>query len=213
MLEIITSLNDQYDIVVKQIIDTDIDEAYFFAKEPCLVALVDKDMLMKFVQPLLSDNQLLYLQLEKYIYNIQYLIHKHKIYLYMTLSGIKHFIETGCVSEFPEYYLKLIDMDTRKKLMNRLIGQIKDGSVFILSDRYEKIDLHFHMFTTPSFGYILLSDSKEQLKYFNLKEQSIIGQLFDFAKLLQVENLYEDIIIDKEEACQSIQNMINNYIK
>lgn len=213
LIDIVTSLDDQYEVVGQLIMKEKIEEGYFLSKEPCLVALIDKDMLMKYVQPILKENQNLYMQLQEYIETVQTFINKDKIYCYMTLSGIQNFIETGRVQGFPEYCLKTVDLKDRFALMQRLKEQIKSGNVKILTEKYEKMSENLHIFVTPVFGYILLSDYQSSLKYINFKEQSIIEQLFDYMKLLQIENLYEDIIVNQEQSCRFIDDMIRHYNK
>lgn len=211
LIDIVTSLDNQYEVVGQRIMKEKIKEGYFLSKEPCLVALIDKNMLLKYIQPILKENQDLYMQLQEYIKTVQSLIHQGKIHYYMTLSGIQNFIETGCLQEFPEYCLKIVSLDDRFILMQRLKEQIQSGYVWILSEKFEKMSEHLQIFVTPAFGYILLTDYQNSLKYINFKEQSSIEQLFDYMKLLQVENLYDDIIVEFQQSCHLIDEILKDY--
>lgn len=70
---------------------------------------------------------------------------------------------------------------------------------------------HLQIFVTPAFGYILLTDYQNSLKYINFKEQSSIEQLFDYMKLLQVGNLYDDIIVESQQSCHLIDEILKDY--
>ena len=212
LITVINSLKKEFDVIGKNFMNSNVKNGWYLDKELCLVSLINEKLLSKYLQINKESNPEFYHEISNYITVYQQYIKTKKLGIYTTLSGVRRFLETGKVTEFPNYILKKIQMKDRIILVQHLLDLIHNDNIFILKDKYEQIDYHFHIFIFHTFGYILISDNENRMKYINLNELSIIEQLYDFMNLLQVENIYENNIYTKEEAVTRIQEMLDKFI-
>lgn len=84
---------------------------------------------------------------------------------YCSKRGIREFMETGRVNEFPNGFYRPLDMDTRKKVLRRIIYLIREGGIsyYFLPDEIE----------LPSHIYFYLDGVNKQITLNRIHEDSV----------------------------------------
>lgn len=106
---------------------------YAFHMSPCMMAVLDRELIEKYLEPQLPQREELVKVLCEYISNLQ----KQDMTYVCSMEGILQFIETGIISEFPKEMYQLPDKEDRMELVKRLFDEEKAGKVHILKKTLE----------------------------------------------------------------------------
>lgn len=165
---------------------------YAFHMSPCMMAVLDRELIEKYLEPQLPQREELVKVLCEYISNLQ----KQDMTYVCSMEGILQFIETGIISEFPKEMYQLPDKEDRMELVKRLFDEEKAGKVHILKKNIGDLKAELYLCITPESGLLRFAvPSKNVLKDISLEESGLVSVFYDFC-----ENLSPELFYSEEEA-------------
>ena len=171
---------------------------YAFHMSPCMMAVLDREMIEKYLLEQLPNREQLIDALCEYIENLR----AQDMTYVCSMEGILHFIETGIISEFPREMYRIPDAEDRKKLVKRLFDEEKAGKVHILKKTIGDLKAELYLCITPETGLLRFAvPSKNILKDVSLEESGLVSVFYDFC-----ENLSPELFYSEEEAKKILFN-------
>lgn len=178
-------------------------DIYGLNAEPCLIPFFSQELLEKYIKKSLPNREeLIKVQLNTYIKSFT----NTNMHLYFTRDGVLNFLMSGKLHEIPESLYHPLDYADRIKLLRRLYKAIETSwDMHLLKGALEKFPLTLHLMSTPSYGYLMFSNQKQDLSYILLKEQNILSSFYDFCSSLE-EN---EMLVSKEKTLSFLDSLIN----
>lgn len=180
---------------------------YSFQSTPCLTPLLTRDLLEKYV---LNDQDgkaefidflsghLADAGIQKWFNSTEYIF---------SLEGMKKFLETGRIGEYPYEMYDPIALEDRIVLAERFVNSFSVRKTRMLRRQIGSIDSELYLFVSPQKGYLMFpTPVNNRLIFLNIKEPGLLFSLLDFCSSLD-----DDMFFSKEEAVKLLEELIASY--
>ena len=162
---------------------------YAVQPEPCLMPFITPDMVEKYVYPELPDRKTLVPMLIDFLAFQKKGILSNHFHVYHTLDGIRSFLKTGKISEIPEGLCAPFSPEDRKLLIARMLENPQDNYQ-LLRGPLQYLPHNFHLYVSPSGGYLLFTNRLNQTVYLLFEEPCLLASFLDYLNNLDVNCLY-----------------------
>lgn len=162
---------------------------YAIQPEPCLVPFITPDLVEKYVRPDLPDRESLIPMLNHYLSLQKDTVLSDYFHVYHTLEGIRSFLETGKIYEIPEGLCIPFSPEDRTLLISRLLQNPKKNYQ-LLRGTLQHLPHNFHLYVSPSGGYLLFTNRLNQTVYLLFEEPGLLAAFLDYLNHLDVNYLY-----------------------
>lgn len=189
-------------------ITKDAQEGYAFQMTPCITPYFTIDLLEKYIVPDILHRQEIILTVENYVkHTYQIEDANMQVNCIYSVDGIRKFMETGRLGEYPPELYRNVEMADRIVLLKRLHQNCRRKSIRFLKKNIVNLDNELFLFVTESRGYIIIENAPEQkLIYLDIEEPGLIFAFRDFC-----ETLNDELFYTNEEAEKAIGLLIEEY--
>lgn len=175
--------------------------------DPCLFPFLDEQMIAKYINKELPDvNAVIMLmtsRLKKYNMDM-----KQKAEIsFCTKDGVRQFMNTGRITEFPSIYYAPLDIKDRKTVIKRLIAAMRKGTykLNILNGSFNMQNISFACYNEYRMIYCYNHPSKGLLS-FGLQERNTVHSIYDYFSVFEKQHM---LLSDKETE-QFIENILQD---
>lgn len=157
--------------------------------EPCLVPFLTPDLVEKYVYKNLPERGKLVTMLNDYLAHQGKQILSESFWIYHTLEGIRSFLDTGKLYEIPEGLCEPFSPEDRSLLISRMLENPKKN-YRLLRGPLQLLPHNFHLYVSPSGGYLLFTNRLNQTVYLLFEEPGLLALFLDYLNNIDVKYLY-----------------------
>ena len=207
LLRPVTNLGGQIQYVENTM--QNITEGYFFQMLPCLTRFLTRDMLETYIVKDLPHRSELLDRLQNYLHELQSIPASADLTFICSIEGIRKFLNTGRVGEYPAYAYTPLNLSDRLFLIRQLVNSMLNEHNRLLKRAIGMIDHEFYLFAGRQYGYFMFQTSNtDRMIYLNIEEPGLLFTFFDFC-----DTLDDEIFFTSEEAYRKIHDLIQEYSK
>lgn len=207
LLRPVTDLGKQLQCVENTM--QNINEGYFFQTLPCLTRFLTADMLETYIIKDLPHRTELLDKLKNYLRELQTIPASANFTFICSIEGVKKFLHTGRVGEYPAYAYDPLNLNDRLFLIRQLANAMLSGHNRLLKQTIGMIDHEFYLFAGRQNGYFMFqTPNTDRMIYLNIEEPGLLFTFFDFC-----DTLDDEMFFTSEEAYRKIQELIQEYSK
>ena len=162
---------------------------YAIQPEPCLVPFITPDLVEKYVRADLPNRKSLIPMLNHFLSLQKKAVLSDNFHVYHTLEGIRSFLETGKIYEIPEGLCIPFSPEDRTLLISRLLQNPKKNYQ-LLRGPLQHLPHNFHLYVSPSGGYLLFTNRLNQTVYLLFEEPGLLAAFLDYLNHLDINYLY-----------------------
>ena len=205
LLRPVTDLGGQIQYVENTM--QNITEGYFFQMLPCLTRFLTRDMLETYIVKDLPHRSELLDRLQNYLHELQSIPASADLTFICSIEGIRKFLNTGRVGEYPAYAYTPLNLSDRLFLIRQLANSMLNEHNRLLKRAIGMIDHEFYLFAGRQYGYFMFQTSNtDRMIYLNIEEPGLLFTFFDFC-----DTLDDEIFFTSEEAYRKIHDLIQEY--
>ena len=124
-------------------------------------------------------------------------------------DGVRHFLETGKINEYPKDVYLSFDMHDRVSLIRRLIQSCRNGHYRMLRESIGNVEHELYLFVNQQNGYLMFSSPyTRQPVYLNIEEPGLLFTFYDFC-----ENLDDNMFYTSEETEALLNDLLKSETK
>jgi len=207
LLRPVTDLGGQIQYVENTM--QNITEGYFFQMLPCLTRFLTRDMLETYIVKDLPHRSELLDRLQNYLHELQSIPASADLTFICSIEGIRKFLNTGRVGEYPAYAYTPLNLSDRLFLIRQLANSMLNEHNRLLKGAIGMIDHEFYLFAGRQYSYFMFQTSNtDRMIYLNIEEPGLLFTFFDFC-----DTLDDEIFFTSEEAYRKIHDLIQEYSK
>lgn len=177
---------------------------YCFQMTPCFTPFITLSMAEKYItidspfRPAFID------RFQGYIREMNVWQEQGKTACIFSYDGVRHFLETGRIGEYPQDVYLPFDMHDRISLIRKLILSCRNGHYRMLNELIGNPEHELYLFVNQQNGYLMFSSPyTRQPVYLNIEEPGLLFTFYDFC-----ENLKEDMFHTPEETETILNGLI-----
>ena len=178
---------------VQEFLRDDTSVEYSFQMTPCMTDLLTEEFLEKYIISELPARQSFIHNLMLHVTNTHERHQNRNLILIFSLEGIREFLETGLLEEYPsDIYLPPRPED-RLKLIKRFADECHSGShrIRMLKHSIGTVKNGANIYITPGAGYLLFTpNGSNSPVYLNIQESGLTNAFLDFFETLDSELFY-----------------------
>ncbi len=183
----VSSVTDELDLL--QTLGQNPEINYVIQPEPCLIPFITPDLVENYVYPDLPDRDALIQMLNAYVASQKREVLSSRFLLYHTLEGIRSFLTTGKITEIPEGLCPPFSSEDRKLLVSRMLEN-PANNYLLLRGPLQYLPHNFHLFVSPSGGYLLFTNRLNKTVYLPFEEPGLLAAFLDYLNHLDVNYRY-----------------------
>lgn len=179
---------------------------YCFQMEPCLTPFLSISHIEKYVRSEIPGRDSLVARIRQYSRWLAAKNKKTHIQYIFSLEGVRNFLDTGKIHEYPSELYTAFDLNDRIQLIKELIRACSDSRCRMLKKSVGNADHGLYLFTDRSSGYLMfLSPYNGKPVYLEIDEPELLFSFYDFC-----ENLEEQMFFTQEEAVALLKSLITS---
>lgn len=194
---------------VQEFLRDDTSSEYSFQMTPCMTDLLSEDFLEKYIIPELPERQTFIQHFLLHIQNTYERHQKRNLILIFSLEGVKEFLDTGLLEEYPSDIYLPPKPEDRLKLIIRFAEECRSGAhpIRMLKQSIGTIKNGANIYITPKAGYLLFTPVGSSAPvYLNIQESGLTSAFWDF-----LETLDDELFYTHEEALLRLDELIQQY--
>lgn len=177
---------------------------FCFQMTPCLTPFITLSMAEKYITIATPGRPVFIERFYEYIKEINIWYEQGKISCIFSYDGVRRFLETGKINEYPKDVYLPFDIHDRNCLIKKLIQSCKTPHYRMLRDSIGNLEYELYLFVNRQNGYLMFSSPyTRQPVYLNIEEPGLLFTFYDFC-----ENLEDDMFYTPEET----ETMLNELI-
>lgn len=174
---------------------------------PCMTPFLTKEILEKHIIQQLPNRTQLIEQLEKYISASYNKLIFPSTKLIFSLNGVRKFLETGRIGEYPSSIYHAIEPKYRIYLVKQLLISFHSHPYHVLKQDIGSLEDELYLFINQQKGYLMfLAPHTEQLIYLDIEEPGLLSTFWDYC-----ENLDDELFFSPEEVEQELKSLIAEF--
>ena len=184
------------------------EAAYIFQAEPSLCAYTDAPVLNRLISRQLPNRTEYILALDARMKKQYEAVSCPGFCRYHTLSGIRHFLDTGILLDLPRWLYSPFPPRERIRLTEKMLEHARgrDNSFRLLKEPFAEVSLQMHLYIRSNGGYLLFTGRNNDLICLVIREPSLLEAFRDYFETLGEKELYT-----QEESIASVQAMLKSY--
>ena len=183
---------------------------YSFQMVPCLTPYLTRDILDKYIIEDLPNRSEFIQAMDNYIkvFLSSHMTPDNITYIF-SLNGVKKFLDTGRVSEYPYDIYHPLEMTDRIHLIRKLMLNLPIQNYRVLKKDIGHLDNEIFLLVTQPMGYIMFSTPQDHhLIYLDIEEPGLLYTFWDFC-----ETLDDALFYTTTEAIEILRDLIEQYKK
>ena len=185
MIRRITDLDEQFEVTGKILKNK--DQVQSFQMTPCLTPVLTEQIYEKYLKKELPGREKLIQTLCTYGEEIK----RSDIQYVTSLEGIKRFLKTGIISEWPPELYDPLEMDDRIQLIKDLIFSDNGINIRILKKTVGNFDAEIYLCVSREYGILKFIVPEKQMQlHLMLEETGLLFSFFDFCENLSTEQMF-----------------------
>ena len=178
MIRCIESLEEQFEVTGK-ILQSG-NEIQSFQMTPCLTPVLTDDIYEKYIRKDLPGQEKLIQTLHIYGDAIRKAENIHYI---TSMEGIRHFLDTGMVSEWPEELYHPLEKEDRIRLIEELLFSGKERDIRILRKTVGDFNAEIYLCVSMEYGVLkFIVPGKNMQLHLVIEETGLLFSFFDFCE-------------------------------
>lgn len=180
--------------------------SFCFQMTPCFTPFLTLSMLEKYITMDIMARSEFISYFHEYIKNMKAWQEQGKTYCIFSYEGVRHFLETGKINEYPEDIYRSFDMHDRLILIRKLIQECKNERYRMLKEPIGNVEHELYLFINQQSGYLMFSSPHTgEPVYLNIEEPGLLFTFYDFC-----ENLDDSMFYMPEETEIMINELLKN---
>lgn len=178
MIRCIESLEEQFEVTGK-ILQSG-NEIQSFQMTPCLTPVLTDDIYEKYIKKDLPGRA----ELIRTLHTYGEAIHKAENIHYITsMEGIRRFLDTGMVSEWPQELYEPLDTEDRVRLVRELLFSGKVPDIRILKKPVGDFNAEIYLCVSMEYGVLkFIVPGKNMQLHLVIEETGLLFSFFDFCE-------------------------------
>lgn len=183
---------------------TDKDQNYCLQMLPCLTYCLPDYFFDKYICQNIPNRDYLITMLCDYVHDIRKRFTEHRIQFIFSLDGLKRFLDTGRIPEYPPEVYSPFEPADRVILIRRFLDLCSPDCIHMLKCNIGDLDNELFMYVNQQNGYLMFPSSDPDLLIcLDITEPGLLHGFCDFC-----EHLDEDLFYTEEEAVSIISSLI-----
>lgn len=185
MIRRLTDLDEQFEVTGKILKNK--DQVQSFQMTPCLTPVLTEQIYEKYLKKELPGRE----KLIQTLYTYGEEIKRSDIQYVTSLEGIKRFLKTGIISEWPPELYDPLEMDDRIQLIKDLIFSDNGINIRILKKTVGNFDAEIYLCVSREYGILKFIVPEKQMQlHLVLEETGLLFSFFDFCENLSTEQIF-----------------------
>ena len=130
-----------------------------------------------------------------------------KTTMFFSEDGIKSFLETGRVDEYPKECYSPLDFDERIALIRRFLALRDRANLRMIRETKERAEHALNISVNANEGYLLFQTRTERLIYLSIREPSILMAFYDYLESMKPEELCTE-----EEMLERVEAILHEFV-
>lgn len=179
------------------------DEGVSFQPEACLLPILPRSFLEKYVNMEHLSRKCLQERLYRYVIRIGEMAGTSNTRFIFTENGIRRFLRSGRVLELPESIYKPIEYNDRLVLIRRLIRECEKLRYQMLQPEAQIAGVDICLYSGIQDGYLLIPTVQGDRIFLEIRESGLLNAFRDYFK-----NLDEKYIYTVEETVSILKSLL-----
>ena len=180
---------------------------YFFQRMPCLSGLLTAEMLERHLVKEMPERDQMIQAVAQYAKVMQTQVLDKKTTMFFSEDGIKSFLETGRVDEYPKECYSPLDFDERIALIRRFLALRDRANLRMIRETKERAEHALNISVNANEGYLLFQTRTERLIYLSIREPSILMAFYDYLESMKPEELCTE-----EEMLERVEAILHEFV-
>ena len=180
---------------------------YFFQRMPCLSGLLTPEMLKHHLVKEMPERDQMIQAVAQYAKVMQTQVLDKKTTMFFSEDGIKSFLETGRVDEYPKECYSPLDFDERIALIRRFLALRDRANLRMIRETKERAEHALNISVNANEGYLLFQTRTERLIYLSIREPSILMAFYDYLESMKPEELCTE-----EEMLERVEAILHEFV-
>lgn len=169
---------------------------FCFQMTPCFTPFITFSMAEKYITLESHARSSFIDRFHGYVKEMNSWIEQGKTVCIFSYDGVRRFLETGKIDEYPQDVYRSIDTHDRVYLIRKLIQSCKNINHRMLKEPIGNPEYELYLFVNQQNGYLMFSSPySRQPVYLNIEEPGLLFTFYDFC-----ENLDDNMFYTPEEA-------------
>lgn len=187
---------------------TDANQNYCFQMLPCLTHCIPDYFFEKYITPDLPERNQWIDMLLDYVHQTRKRFSDHHIQFIFSEEGVRRFLDTGRIPEYPPAVYRPFDPEDRAVLLREFLDWYPSDNIRMLKRSIGDLDNELFMYANRQNGYLMFpSSDPDQLICLDITEPGLLHGFSDFC-----EHLDEDLFYTPEETLDIIYSLIRKTI-
>ena len=187
-------------------LNKNITHGYSFQMSPCMFPYFTVDLMEKYIIPDFPHRQEIIFSLNRYISETFGNTSSICITRICSIDGIRKFMDTGILSEFPSDIYTPLDVTDRIILLKHLLHDSKNQPLKILKKNIGELKNELFLYITQTRGVLTMCNSNNQLISLDIDEPGLNITFWDFC-----QSLNEKLFYTNEEAETELKKLVHLY--
>ncbi|OUP66689.1 hypothetical protein B5F13_02980 [Drancourtella sp. An177] len=180
------------------------DHTFSLQMIPCLTYSIPDHFLERYILPEIPNRDATIDLITSHIHRIRKMLEESPLYFIFSLDGIRRFLKTGRIPEYPESIYRAIEPSDRILLVKRFLQLCTGKYLKLLKKNIGDIDNELFMYINQRCGYLLFPSAESgQLICLDITEPSLLFAFSDFC-----ENLDDDLFYSEEETFEILSKLL-----
>ena len=168
---------------------------------PCLSGLLTAEMLERHLVKEMPGREQMIRAVAQYAKVMQTQVLYKKTTMFFSEDGVKSFLDTGRVDEYPKECYSPLDFDERIALIRRFLALRDRANLRMIRETKERAEHALNISVNANEGYLLFQTRTERLIYLSIREPSILMAFYDYLESMKPEELCtEEEMLGRVEA-------------
>lgn len=205
LLNQITDVQDQLNYAARLLQES--ITGYSFQMSPCFTPFITFAQVEKYVRKDIPGRELFIAHFQEYVKKTLTLCSQSKITSIFSYDGVRRFLESGRIDEYPQDVCLPFDPPDRAALVKKLIPVCKTGAFRMLHKDIGSSLYELYLFVNTKNGYLMFpSPYSRHPVYLNIEEPGLLYAFYDFC-----ENLDESLFCTPKEAESLLTELIQDF--
>ena len=130
-----------------------------------------------------------------------------KTTMFFSEDGVKSFLETGRVDEYPKECYSPLDFDERIALIRRFLALRDHTNLRMIRETKERAEHALNISVNANEGYLLFQTRTERLIYLSIREPSVLTAFYDYLESMRPEELCTE-----EEMLERVEAILHEFV-
>lgn len=180
---------------------------YFFQRMPCLSGLLTPEMLKHHLVKEMPERDQMIQAVAQYAKVMQTRVLDEKTTMFFSEDGVKSFLDTGRVDEYPKECYSPLDFDERIALIRRFLALRDHTNLRMIRETKERAEHALNISVNANEGYLLFQTRTERLIYLSIREPSILMAFYDYLESMKPEELCTE-----EEMLERVEAILHEFV-